>query len=43
MSWRSRPPLRSDYETQEEYEEANDLYYEALEADFEERLERFDV
>lgn len=43
MSWRSTPPQRSDYDSQEEYEEAFDAYYEAMEADFEERLERIKI
>ena len=37
MNWRSTPPRRRDYETDEEYDEAVDLFYEALEADWEER------
>ena len=36
MSWRNRPPRRSDYETVEEYEEAVDDFYAALEAEYEE-------
>lgn len=43
MSWRNRPPQREDFDTQEEYDEANDAYYEALESDFEERLERIKI
>lgn len=43
MSWRNRPPQRSDYDTQEEYEEAYERYYEAMEADFEERLEKIKI
>lgn len=30
MSWRSRGPKRSDYDTQEEYEEAMDSFYDAI-------------
>lgn len=37
MNWRNKPPMKSDYETSEEYDEAVDAYYDALEADYEEK------
>jgi hypothetical protein len=37
MSWRNTPPKRSNYETEEEYDEAIDSYYDALEAEYESR------
>ena len=30
MNWNYREPLREDYETEEEYEEAKDIYERAL-------------
>lgn len=38
MNWRNRPPRPADYETAEEYEEAVDAFYDALEAECEERM-----
>ena len=40
MNWRSNPPVRYRYETQEEYEEAVNAYENALEADYEDRKNR---
>lgn len=41
MNWRNRPPQKCDYDTQEEYEDAVDYYYDALESDSdEERINR---
>jgi hypothetical protein len=37
MNWRNRPPQKTDYETEEEYNEALECYYYALEAMYEER------
>jgi hypothetical protein len=37
MSWRNRPPRPSDFETVEEYDEAVEAFYDALEAEYEER------
>lgn len=37
MSWRSTPPRRSNYETEEDYADAVDSFYDAIEADYEER------
>ena len=38
MGWRNNPPIRSDYETDEEYEDAADAFLDAIEAYYEERL-----
>lgn len=40
MNWRSRPPLPSDYETEEDYNDAIESFYDAIEADYEERVNR---
>jgi hypothetical protein len=40
MNWRHRPPQVGDYETEEEYEEALDLFYDALEVDYEDKKNR---
>lgn len=40
MSWRNTPPKRSDYDSNEEYDEALDFFYDAIEADYEERRNR---
>jgi hypothetical protein len=37
MNWRNIMPQSEDYETLEEYEDAVDSFYDAIEADFEER------
>jgi hypothetical protein len=37
MSWLSRPPRKSDYETAEEYEDALNAYCDAAEAHYEEK------
>lgn len=37
MNWRKHPPKRKDYQTDEEYDEAVDFYYDAMEADYEEK------
>lgn len=42
MNWRNRPPLRGDYETEEEYIEMSDAFYDAMETDGEERRLRND-
>lgn len=38
MNWRGRLPRSRDFDTTEEYEEALNAYYDALEADYEERM-----
>lgn len=38
MGWRNRPPRPSEYETAEEYDEALEAFYDALEAEYEERM-----
>jgi hypothetical protein len=40
MSWKYRPPLRSDYDTEEEYQEALDNYYRAQDDYCDEQWER---
>lgn len=40
MSWRYREPIRSDYDTQEEYESALSAYEDALDSYCEEYIER---
>ena len=37
MNWRNNPPKRSNYETEEEYNEAVDNFWDAIESDYEER------
>jgi hypothetical protein len=37
MSWRNTPPKRSNYESDEEYDEAVDFYHDALEAYYEDK------
>lgn len=37
MNWRDNYPIQSDYETEEEYNEAVDAFWDAIEGDFEER------
>ncbi len=37
MSWRSTPPLWGDYETEEEYNEAVKNFYDALDAEHDEK------
>ena len=37
MSWRNRPPKREDYETEEEFNNELDSFYDAMESDAEER------
>jgi hypothetical protein len=39
MSWRNTPPKVWDFETDEEYNEAMDCFYEAMEFDVEDRRE----
>ena len=38
MSWRNMPPKRRDYDTEEEYGDALDAFFDALEAEAEERM-----
>jgi hypothetical protein len=40
MNWRKYPPLRKDFDTEQEYEDAIDRYVDALEADYEYRKNR---
>ena len=40
MSWRNMPPKRSNYETDEEYDEATEDYQDAMESYYEEKRER---
>lgn len=43
MSWRSTPPLWEDYETEEEYNEAVENFYNMLDAEHdEEKLRDWD-
>lgn len=37
MNWRRLTPQRDDFETEREYEDALDSYFDAIEADYEER------
>lgn len=40
MNWRQNPPKRKDYQTDEEYDEAVEFYYDAMESDYEEKRDR---
>ena len=37
MNWRNTHPRKSDYETEEEYNDAVDSFYDAIESDYEEK------
>lgn len=37
MNWRNNPPKWSDFETEEEYNEAVDNFWDAIEMDYEDR------
>lgn len=39
MSWRGLPPVRSDYDTKEEYQKAFDAYLDALYDYYDDRRE----
>lgn len=37
MNWRNKPPQISDFDTDEEYRAAVDSFFDAIEADYEEK------